>query len=210
VITPNTTKHTSTRRRRGGFTLVELILAMTITALIGGAVSAMFTTVSQGTTSEAGRRSANARKTILRARLNAALRSTRLTLAEGQHLDTGANFLLLWTGDSTYNDLPNVSELLLLQHNPRTGQITAYRAIDTLPLADDKAIPLSTNFETLAAAMPGHAYFPSELWANSVSGWDIQLDNATPLNATSATYAISVTHDDYTADFSGNVAFRSR
>jgi hypothetical protein len=200
----------TTRQRARAFTLVELILALTITALIGGAVSAMLTTVSKGTASEAGRRSANTRKTILRAKLSACLRSTKLALAEGHDADSGVSYLVLWTGDSTYNDLPNVSEILLLEHNPRNGQVTAYRAPDDLPDDYNKTIPLSTDFNTLTAALAGNTYFPGETWATNVTAWDIQLDNATAQNATSATYELAVQNDDYTADFSGNVAFRSR
>lgn len=209
-VNESTTPPQPHRRSRRGFTLVELMLALTITMFIGGAVSSMLSAVSYGTESEAGRRSANTRKTIMRTKLNACLRSTRLVLDEGEIPDAGIHFLILWTGDSTYNDLPNVSEIMLLEYHRKTGMVYAYRAPDDLPPAYNIAFPLTTDFESLTSAMASKGIIDSELWATNVSSWGVNLNAATPQEATSAAYTMGIQSNEYTANFSGNVAFRSR
>ncbi|MCP4247270.1 MAG: hypothetical protein GY778_09505, partial [bacterium] len=80
-----------TRTRRNGLTLVELLLAVMISALIGGGVVAMLVAVAYGTSSSRDLRAIVVKSATIDGRLGAAIRRSRQVLA------VGTDYCILWT-----------------------------------------------------------------------------------------------------------------
>ena len=79
------------------------MFAMALTTLIGAGVSAMIVSVSYGTTTRSEQSRVNIKQKIVSARISAAIRSSKMVLAEGPE------HLVLWTGDARKNSKPNLS-----------------------------------------------------------------------------------------------------
>ena len=112
-------------RQCSGFTLAELLLSIAIVSLISAVASAMMYSVSYGTESEAGRHRANVKKSVIRTKLNAAFRASKMVLAKGEDTATGIDYLVLWMGDTKPNGSPNLSELRRFEYDRNTLEISA-------------------------------------------------------------------------------------
>ncbi len=166
----------SASQHRRGMTLVELLLSLAVTGVIGATVATLLFAVSRGTSSSNDLRESLVRQQILDHRLNAALGASRAVLA------TGADYLVLWHADARTDGKPNISELRRIERDA-TGRIVVYRG--TLPSdwtpeqqsTADTAYELDANFAAVTASLKGNALFPSEIWATGVSAMSVTLDD---------------------------------
>ena len=170
------------------FTLTELMLALVITTLIGGAVATMLFSAFRGTSDQEDRRELMINNTTAGLRLNAALRSSAMVLAKG------ANFLVLWMDDtSSPYGFPQLSELRRIERNPSTNELWSYKAPPDLAEEDDAQYNLAaTDFAAVTAALKGSATFPGELWARDVTGWTSYV-NANPRQSAVVEYQMITT-----------------
>lgn len=198
----NHTRGLSVRGR--GFTMVELMLSLTITAIIGAAVAAMLASVSYATTDRADLRRVNTKQNVVAARLNACLRSCKMVLA------IDADSLVLWMGDSRLNNSPDLSELRRLEWDTATGELWSYVAPSNLADASNTSYRLTDDFESITFALMGTSDFPGRLWATNVAGWTNALDDATPQHASLVTYTLAVSGEDLTSTGTYTISFRSR
>lgn len=102
---------------KGGLTLVEFVVAMSITILIGAAASAMFFSISRGTTSRTDARRLNVRLQLIASRMDAAIRSSKMVMFR----DPGT--LVLWMGYTRENDEPDISEIRRIELTTATAQL---------------------------------------------------------------------------------------
>ncbi len=98
--------------RRRGLTVVELILALSITALIAGAIASMMAAVSNGVLLRRDSRSVMIRATSAHGRLDAYIASSRCLL----EVD-GAD-LTLWLNDNREGGTVHASEIRWLVYDP--------------------------------------------------------------------------------------------
>ncbi len=194
----------SPTRHMPGFTLVELLLALTITAMIGGGVSAMLFSVSYGTTSESDIRRVTVKERVIALRMDAAIRSSRMIL------DQGADYLVLWMGDSRDNGVPDLSEIRRIERNSATSELWSYTAIPALPDADNTQYTFITDFNTVTQALAGTANFPGQQWAGNVTAWGQTLDQANPQTATMLAYSITCSGNNVTSTVSSTLSLRGR
>ena len=192
-----------TVKRRAAFTFVEMMLALAVTVLIGVAVSGMLVSVSYGTTSEAELRRVSTKSALLRLRLNAAVRSSRMVL------DQGPEFLVLWMADTRENGKPNLSEIRRLELDAGDGRFWSNTAPAGLPAGDDTQYNLSDDFDALTTALAGTANFPDELWATDVTDWVLTLDAASPQAAAVVSYRLTLQTDDAVDTVSGAATLRT-
>lgn len=127
-------------RRHRAFTLVELMIAMTIIAVIGLTVVTVASALSgaQARTEAAGDAVHSARSGMMR--IAAVLRSAKLLVGA----EDGR--LLCWMGDANGDGSINVDELVLIQHVPGQREIEQLRVI--FPGASPHGLNVS---ETLSA-----------------------------------------------------------
>jgi prepilin-type N-terminal cleavage/methylation domain-containing protein len=191
-------------RHQSGLTLLELMLALAITGVIGLGVATMLLATSQGTASRTDLRAAVVKHKTLTGRFDASVRGSTMVLAHG------SNYLVLWTGDTNGDGLPRLSELRRVEWNTtaNANTIVSYKAPSTLAAASDTAYALSDNFATITSALKGTSNFPAEVWATGISGWTVTLNHATAANATLVRYRFVTTSSEVSDDIVGAAALR--
>ncbi len=159
-------------------------------SMIALAISGMMTAVAYGTSSTRDLRILVVKQRAVAARLNAAIRGSKMILEEG------TRYLVLWTHDENEDDLPNVGEIRRIEYNANTLQIVSYKAnwdsmsqnaIDTANIS----YALTSNFDTATTALKTQSYFPVEIWATQVNGWVTSLDNTTDQQAVMIGYQVT-------------------
>ena len=158
-------------------------MALSATAVIGVAIASMLSATSYGTATSKDMRSLVARVKVVNARLGAALRGSRMVLAEGN------DFLVLWTRDLDDNDVPSLLEIRRLDFDSTTGELSSYAAAAG---ATDVPYTLADDFQSITNALMGTADFPGELWAQNVGGWTIDLNDPDPQLARLVSYRLNL------------------
>ncbi|MGB0766244.1 MAG: hypothetical protein ACPGYV_00885 [Phycisphaeraceae bacterium] len=159
------------RSRHRGLTLLELLLALAGTAVIGTAVAAMVTGVAYGTATDKDMRALVTRQMALRARVEAEVRESRMLL------DAGANYLVLWSSDADDDGLPSKTELQVIEYDPTLDRVMRYAPA---PLISDVGYALDDDFRTATDGYKGDATFPGERWAEQIAWLTFTLDDIDP------------------------------
>ncbi|MFK7788992.1 MAG: hypothetical protein AB8C95_05775 [Phycisphaeraceae bacterium] len=157
-----------------GLTLLELLLALAGTAVIGSAVAAMLTGVAYGTSVDKDMRSLITRQMALRARVEAEIRESRMLL------DAGSDYLILWSRDSDDDGLPSKAEIQVIEYDAVMDRVMRHAPA---PLITDVSYALTDDFRTATDSYKGDSTFPSERWAEQISSITFTLDNIDPQSA---------------------------
>ena len=199
-----------TRRRFRGLTLVELMLALGLTGIIGTAVAAMLVSVSYGTSSRTDMRRVLVKHKMLATRLAASVRGSR------QVLDAGDGWLMLWTTDADGNEQPNVSELQYVELDAETNALRSHRAEfpggwtqDQVDAADT-AYDTSADWASVAESLAEQTYFAGALWATGISDLTITLDSDQPATARLVNFRVTVDAGDLSETAVSSAALRNR
>ena len=115
-----------------GITLVELMIAMAITGMIGVTIASMLFAVSKGTASRTDMRNVIVQTKIINSRFGAAVRGAKMIL------DNDTDFLVLWTADKDGDGLPGLLELQRIEYDPQAEQLVSYE-VEDLPVDDRDA-----------------------------------------------------------------------
>ena len=157
-----------------GLTLLELLLALAGTAVIGSAVAAMLTGVAYGTSVDKDMRSLITRQMALRARVEAEVRESRMVL------DAGADYMILWSSDADDDGLPSKAEIQVIEYDAVMDRVMRYAPA---PLITDVGYALTDDFRTATDSYKGDSTFPGERWAEQISSLSVTLDNIDPQSA---------------------------
>ncbi len=158
-----------------GLTLVEMLMALTITGLIGVAIASMLSAVAYGTDSSKDLRSLVVKNKTLSSRITAAVRSS------AQLLDADDGYIVLWTKDLNESGQPDLLELQRIELDAGTDELTSYTPAGG---AVDVAYDLDTDdFDAVTTALIGSGDLEGALWATGVSQWTIDIDEADPQDA---------------------------
>jgi len=157
--------------RQRGLTLVEMLMALAITGLIGAAIASMLSAVTYGTSSSRDIRSLVVKNKTLSARITAAVRES------AQLLDAADGYVVLWTKDLNDSGVPDLLELRRIELDAVTGDLTEYTPD---PAATDVAYALTDDFDAITTGLIGSGDLVGSLWATGVSQWAVTLDNADP------------------------------
>jgi len=192
------------RAGNGGVTLMELLLALMVSGLVGAAVALMLSATSYGTSSQAEKRSMLVTNEIAAGRLGEALRRSKMVLAKGE------DYLVLWMADTSVNDVPNLSELHRIERDPTTDELQSYRAPADLASEDDVEYDLgTTDFNAVTGALKDSAYFPGTLWATEVTAWTTTVPTADVRQANFVGYRITTTSDGASETKIGGMKLRN-
>lgn len=191
-------------RRFAGVTLVELSLALGVTATIGLALAAMFFATLHSTRANRNTRTLLVARALIDERFGAAVRAARMVL------DAGPDCVILWGDDAQANEAPDLSEIQRIEHDSSTNTLCSYRAPDNLPPADDVSYTLGTDFVAATEALKGSPSFAQARWARDVTSVTISLDDPDPRLATVVTYEIRCQMGDVADTFIGQIHVRER
>ncbi len=192
------------RAHRRGLTLVELMIAMTITSIIAAAVAAMIHTTAYGISSQDQLRTLMVAHELAEVRISPALRGSTMVLAEGD------DYVVLWTYDRRDVDSPNLSELHRIEIDRDENELRSYKAPAGLAEAQDTRYDLvATDFGSVTAGLRDTAEFPRELWAGDVTDLAFSFNTDDPRNSTFIGYRIEITVDGQTETAVGGTAPRN-
>ena len=105
------------RRRRNGLTLVETLLAMSITAMVGAGIATMMNVLGRDVGLQYEARAVLVRTNSAQARFSAYVAPARCIL----EADEGR--LVLWLEDSRESKTVHASEIRWIHHDPATNQV---------------------------------------------------------------------------------------
>lgn len=133
---------------RRAFTLVEVLLATALIALIGVAVAMMLSGIARETLAHDTLRRQMMTRQVVVARLGALMRPAARVLEHSE------SRLVVWKGDHHPNGAPDLSELLVLMHDPDSKTLFVYEAP---PGQDADIVPTYTFFDDFGAIAAAHA-----------------------------------------------------
>ena len=172
-----------------GVTLVELILAMMITALIGVGVASTLYAASYGTSSRREVRRVAVRSQQLHSRIEDAIRNARAILASGQ-VSAGYGYLVLWAGDTNQNNHVNLSELQLIELPSGSATLSSYA--NPSPTTDTEYAP-ATDFYTAAQTAKTTDNLIGTPWAKGISNFALTVNSSKPANKPLVTWSLKLT-----------------
>jgi hypothetical protein len=175
-----------------GVMLLEMLLALAITALLGVGVAGIILMTGQNAATRNDMQESLVRLGLLTSRINASIRECGTILARDN------NSLLLWSADVRPDGVPNLSELRLIERNPQTQELG--QSVISLPagLTDeqlqllDTGYPLSTDFTALIGQLKAGGNFLYTPWGQHLSEWAIELDEAVPMEASLVGYRLNL------------------
>ncbi len=154
------------RARRGGFTLVETLIAGMVTALVATAGTALVFAVSSGTTQTRGVRNSKSMGQYALSRIGRAIRQAR---AIGGVTSTSVT---LWVDDVNQDDVVNADELGFIDYDPSTNQVL-YSALDPSSGIDPALVIQLNKFAApgqVRALVPESARL-AVVWADGVESF---------------------------------------
>ena len=158
------------------FTLVEVLTALTITALVAVTTITMLSATAYAGDANRGTRELLVRSKIIDGRLRSAIR------ASTEVIDSSNNHLVLWTGDDNNDSAKQNDEVQLIERNTATNELFSYaNPADTNGFVD------AATFRTNAIAS-----YPSQRWATDVTATTITV-TTTPTGSTAlVSYRVTV------------------
>ncbi len=179
-----------------GLTLIELIIALAITAVTAGILAVLINATAVGTNASQDGRRGLVRTQAIKAQVGDALVNARAILA------VGSNAIVYWTGDVAGAPTPaegavNLSELRLLEVDG-SGNLNLYACqwpagfSNTSIIAADQIYAPNTDWLAAAQTAKGSGYFPATLLASSVTGMTACLDASTPTAARMVQLTITI------------------
>jgi len=196
-------------RRCAGMTLLELLLTLAITSMVGAAVAAMLSAVSYGTSSGKDMRSLVVRNKIISTRFTASIRNASMVL------ESGSGYMVLWLGDSDGSGTPQLGEIQYIEYDTANTRMRSYQADWTgLNEAQIAAVnaeyALDANFKTSTTGVRGQTYFPAEVWMNQVTSWNVTVNNADEQIADLVSFRFGLTNGEQTDELIGAAALRNQ
>ncbi len=168
------------QRHHGGrraFTIAEILVALTISSLVGLVVTTMLSALESTVREERDVRRANVQEQMAVMRLGALVRSSARLLA----LD--ADDVVLWRGDANGDGQVNVSELRVLRLES-SGEVWTFEVPGDEEPALDTAYAIDADFAAVASALIAGGDLPGTLALRHVKSWSVEADQPEPRDAT--------------------------
>jgi hypothetical protein len=183
--------------------VVELLLALGILAIIGGTLATMLFATSRSTRNGTDLRRRNLKIEVINSRIDSAVRSSCRVLAAGD------DYLVLWLGETRQNSVPDLSEICRIDWNAGSKQLQYSAATPGLADAENIAYTFTTDFASATAALAGDARFPMQVWGRNVSGWSFTLDKPIPASRV-VQYTLQVEDEDGIGTYQNAVSRRGQ
>lgn len=173
--------------------MLELMLAMSVAALVGAATVGMLNAVSVGVDSRYDHRTATIRAHHAQTRINAYVSPSRCML----HHDSNA--IVLWLDDSRKNNAVNISEVRWLTYDAGDGELTAHFVTFPEWMTDlhyaiyDRTYPASSDWMDLLDDYRSHPQLNigSTKLIDGLTTFTSQLDVGDAIDAQHVTFNLS-------------------
>ncbi len=192
-----------------GMTLVELLMALAITALVTLAAAGMLSAVTHGSAERTDMRSLIVRQEMISQRLSAAARASRQVLA------SDGTQLVLWMTDANHDGLPQVGEVRWIVFSQKDGTLTSTHVKFPESLSDEQRTTLDRAYvagQKLQTQLTGlGSYVVTEPWATEVADWQLAAREPSDSRAGLLSYRVTFTdHHHQRQTIVGAAALRSQ
>lgn len=184
------TRTTTTRR---GLTVIELMIALAITMIIGAALAAVLTTISRVTAHDRDARTASLRAHAVQIRLQAYSETGLCAVQVNRRSD-----FVLWLEDADSGGTINPTEVRIFTTTD-DGDLVCERYTPPEELtpeqlaAADAPVPAATDFFTLMEAHRAAGHTTRAVIGDGLSNPDLAFDTATPAEASRLRYSFRQT-----------------
>lgn len=180
---------------RPGLTLVELMLALTVTVVIGAGLASLLTVIGQTTAYDRDARTGSLRAHAAQVRLQA-YSDTALCVLQANNDGEFA----LWLEDGKDSGAVNLTELRVFWISDE-GVMTCERVVfpeawtPAQKEAFDVMVPAASDFFNTITLMRGSGYTETVTIVDGVQNAAIDFDPATPVDATRLRYRFTQTYE---------------
>ena len=187
------------RRRGRALTLVELMLSLAATGLVGAAIASMMSAVTYGTASRHDIRAAAVRHKTTAARVTAAIRESTKVLA------CGDGYIVLWLYDFDGDEAPSQNEIQRIELDVGNERIRSYVAVfpdawdEATLTANNTVYDLTDDFDATTPTLRDTPYWPATVWAPNGRSWTPTCNTTDCLDATLVSYRLTVRPGDNVA-----------
>ncbi|MFW6336101.1 MAG: hypothetical protein ACOC3G_03130 [Phycisphaeraceae bacterium] len=189
------------RSRRRGLALVELILGLTITTMVGAAIATMLFAVSRGSSDENDLRALVARTKRVHASTTAALRGCRSVL------DATDTRVIVWSRDSDEDMAIDATELRVIEYVAETAELRWYEPADSMPNQTHEA---TADFAAIVDGLMAAGHLDSRRWADGVTRFDLAFDQADASLAQLASLRVTLREGNHEHEAIAAVAMRNQ
>lgn len=174
-----------------GLSLLELLLAMTITVMVAAAIAGMLGAVSSGVGTRRDSRTIMVLSNNAESRFSAYIAPSRCVLA------AGGGDLTLWLNDSRQSNSVHASEIRWLVYDSNAGAIDVYyvhfpdawtKAAKDLA---DNEYPMNTNWSLVLTAYEASGWILHETLVDSLQSVALTLDAAAPMDCRHLNYQLA-------------------
>jgi type II secretory pathway pseudopilin PulG len=179
-------------RRLRGLTMIELLLAISVTAMVAAAIASMLAAVSAGVVTKRDARSLMVHASTARTRLAAYIGPSRCLL------DAGESNIVLWLNDSRKSDTVHATELRWLLFDATAGTIDVLfvRFPSGWSQADcdlaDQEYPVTADWSNVLVSYQTNGWIGSFTLVDGLAAVNVNLDAVDPLEAEHVTYELGV------------------
>jgi prepilin-type N-terminal cleavage/methylation domain-containing protein len=188
------------RSTRRGLSLLELLLALSITAMVAAAISSMLSVVSVGIDSRRDSRTLMLRGQASQLRLSAYIAPSRCILGT-----SGAN-IALWLTDSRQSDTVHATEVRWLRYDSVNGELAVHYVsfpagwTQTMKDLADHEYLRRTDWEAVYTTYSTAGQIDSVILVDQIDTITVSLDDADPQLARLVQYAFTFTDMDAAAE----------
>lgn len=186
--------------RRRGLSLLELLLGISITVIIGAAIASMLLVASAASAHQQTNRDFSVWQGVVTARIGTLLRSSGMVLARR------SGYLVLWMSDADRDGEPSASEVAVVLRHSGTNELWCYRPPEEMAAEKNFRYRLST---TDFATEPLVPVLLGQLWADDVLALEITLDTVDPTQARFVAYRLTANLDGVENTTIGGAALRN-
>lgn len=184
-------KRLNARACRRGMTLVELLLAMSITSIVALTAGGMLTAVSYGSAERTDIRSLVVRQELISHRLAAAIRASK------QVLEYDNEQIVLWVTDANNDLTPQINEVRWIELEGEANTLSRYQVVFPELWTQEQVDTVNKDYATGSSRAVQtnlvSAHVTGELWADHVSDWLITPGNSTVTQSTLVSYRVTIT-----------------
>ncbi|MEX2673747.1 MAG: hypothetical protein WD294_16725 [Phycisphaeraceae bacterium] len=161
----------SHRRIPRAFTLVEMLIGLALSSMVGLGVAMMLAAVGSGTQTQQHSRESMVTRQVVIHRLGEVTRdAASMVLTDHPH------HIVLWIADANGNRVPDTSELRRIEWDKQSQEIWVYEAVDDL--AVDRSYNLNQSYTGATNAEINIGNMPGRLLLSCVTDWEVDFDEA--------------------------------
>jgi len=198
-------RHSKAKHCRRGLTLIELLLALSITVIIGAAAISMLSAAAYGTSSSRELRSVASGAMALEARLADLIGHSEMVLTANDTM------LILWVKDRDLNGTPSLYELCVIEFDTSDesgrGSLSIYE--NPSPPIADFDYQYDANFTTITNGLRSVGIYEKTKLKTDIASVKFELDHVDPQQALLVGYHIELRAGDTTQPIVSAVALRN-